>query len=274
MVAPEPNHLTAKPKIEFDEKEKEVSPKFDILYNNKTFSLQFVFSSDYIIIKLSQKEVIADSYYQLNLKLNDFFSLNRYFKVFENLKEIFTDLIELQQDKKIFIEKIDENYVTIKIELKVHNKNEIVNISLIKENYKQDMVFKNLVDEVNLIKLKYEKLENENKEIKEKLEELLKWKEKYKKDLDEVIKKNQIMKNLDSKIFKDAEEIEFLNNRIINNNQLLKDKTVKYELLYRASRDGEKTENFHSKCDNKGTTLIIIKTDKGLKFGGILKKIG
>ena len=77
MEAPESNPLTPKPKIEFDVKEKEVSPKFDILYNNKTFSLQFVFSGDYIIIKLSQKEVIADSYYQLNLKLNDFFSLNR-----------------------------------------------------------------------------------------------------------------------------------------------------------------------------------------------------
>ena len=278
MDAPEPNYLTPNPEIDYSKKENEISPNFDLLYDNKIFSLQFIISGDDIIIKLSQKGVILDSDYQLNLNLNDFFSLNRYFKVFDNLKEIFNDLIELQQDNKIIITKINENCVKMTIELKVHNKNEIVNISLIKENYNQDVIFKNLVNEFNLIKLKCEKLEKENKEIKEKVKELLKWKEEYKNEVKEKFgellkwkeeyENNLIMKNLDSKIFEKAEEIKFLNNRIINNDPSLKNKKVKYELLYRASRDGEKTGDFHKKCDNKGTTLIIIKTDKGLKFGG------
>ena len=43
----------------------------------------------------------------------------------------------------------------------------------------------------------------------------------------------------------------------------------KLELLYRASRDGDTGQKFHECCDNKsGGVLIIIKTDKNIKFGG------
>ncbi|GBB87675.1 hypothetical protein RclHR1_14160001 [Rhizophagus clarus] len=33
----------------------------------------------------------------------------------------------------------------------------------------------------------------------------------------------------------------------------------KFNLLYRANRDGNTAETFHSKCDNKGATIVIIK---------------
>jgi hypothetical protein len=39
-------------------------------------------------------------------------------------------------------------------------------------------------------------------------------------------------------------------------------------LLYRASRDGWKANDFHCKCDEKGDTLTIIKTSEGFIFGG------
>jgi hypothetical protein len=34
-------------------------------------------------------------------------------------------------------------------------------------------------------------------------------------------------------------------------------------LLYRGSRDGFSSDDFHPKCDNKGHTLVIIQTDRG-----------
>ena len=41
------------------------------------------------------------------------------------------------------------------------------------------------------------------------------------------------------------------------------------ELLYRATRDGDTGPKFHECCDNKsGGVLIIIQTDKNIKFGG------
>ncbi|POG76190.1 hypothetical protein GLOIN_2v1557573, partial [Rhizophagus irregularis DAOM 181602=DAOM 197198] len=33
----------------------------------------------------------------------------------------------------------------------------------------------------------------------------------------------------------------------------------KFNLLYRANRDGNTPEGFHAKCDNKGATIIVVK---------------
>jgi len=41
-----------------------------------------------------------------------------------------------------------------------------------------------------------------------------------------------------------------------------------WQLIYRASQDGFEATSFHSKCDNKPNTLIIIKTESGNIFGG------
>ena len=40
------------------------------------------------------------------------------------------------------------------------------------------------------------------------------------------------------------------------------------ELLYRGSRDGMKADSFHTKCDNKEKTIVLIHNDKGCIFGG------
>ena len=42
----------------------------------------------------------------------------------------------------------------------------------------------------------------------------------------------------------------------------------KWNLIYRASRDGFEAAKFHSKCDNKPNTLIVIKSTNGNIFGG------
>ena len=38
-------------------------------------------------------------------------------------------------------------------------------------------------------------------------------------------------------------------------------------LLYRGSRDGFEANDFHKNCDNKGSTLSIVKSNKGNIFG-------
>jgi len=44
------------------------------------------------------------------------------------------------------------------------------------------------------------------------------------------------------------------------------------ELLYRASRDGFDAKDFHSKCDNKGATVTVIKDVGGSVFGGFTEE--
>ena len=45
-------------------------------------------------------------------------------------------------------------------------------------------------------------------------------------------------------------------------------KLKEIKLLYRGSRDGFKAVNFHEKCNNKGETLVIIKSNDDYIFGG------
>jgi len=48
----------------------------------------------------------------------------------------------------------------------------------------------------------------------------------------------------------------------------LNGRNFKPELLFRKTRDGSSTNEFHNKCDNKGTTIVFIETTKGYKLGG------
>lgn len=41
-----------------------------------------------------------------------------------------------------------------------------------------------------------------------------------------------------------------------------------YELIFRASRDGFNSSDFHQKCDNRVNTVSIILTKNGRRFGG------
>jgi hypothetical protein len=41
-----------------------------------------------------------------------------------------------------------------------------------------------------------------------------------------------------------------------------------FELLYRASRDGWTTDDFHRCCDNRGPTLVVVRCSDGFVFGG------
>ena len=44
------------------------------------------------------------------------------------------------------------------------------------------------------------------------------------------------------------------------------------ELLFRGSRDGTTSNDFHKKCDNQGPTICLFKNDKDNIFGGFTKQ--
>ena len=45
-----------------------------------------------------------------------------------------------------------------------------------------------------------------------------------------------------------------------------------FNLLYKASEDKDKSSIFHKKCDQAQTTLVLIETKKGIRFGGFTKR--
>ena len=99
----------------------------------------------------------------------------------------------------------------------------------------------------------YEKLLNKYKELMKENEEL-------KQNIDKIFPFK-----MDSAIISNKNELFFIYNslRIYYYNS-----NIKLELLYRASRDGDNGKRFHELCDKKRGLLILIKTDKYIKFGG------
>ena len=109
---------------------------------------------------------------------------------------------------------------------------------------------------------------------KSEIQELKQWKEKYELELKQIIKikekeqnEDQLKKKINSVIIKDIKELDFLEKRLKSSSMLMK-KNVIYKLLFRATKDGNSPESFHQKCDNIKGTLTIIKTTKGMRFGG------
>jgi hypothetical protein len=74
---------------------------------------------------------------------------------------------------------------------------------------------------------------------------------------------------IDSKIV-NYDDIIFLKNRIKEIHPKIN--TINFNLVYRASEDGDKAADFHSKCDKIGPNITLIKTKKGYVFGGFTFK--
>ena len=75
---------------------------------------------------------------------------------------------------------------------------------------------------------------------------------------------------MDSKILENNKSYkDYLIEWLIKPNINLEKKNLKcIKLLYRGSRDNFKASTFHEKCDNKGETLVLIKSDQNYIFGG------
>ena len=60
-------------------------------------------------------------------------------------------------------------------------------------------------------------------------------------------------------------EYEFIENRLklAGNNR-----DIRYKLLYRASKDGDKAKTFHEKCNGIKGTLCLVETTDNIKLGG------
>lgn len=121
---------------------------------------------------------------------------------------------------------------------------------------------KNCKEEKELMKKNIQELKEENISMKKMINEL---NEKLNLFINNYkYKKENSFSNLkeESIIITKNEDIELINSWICAN------KNIKYKLLYRTSKDGDKASDFHRLCDNIGPTLTIGKTPGNYIFGG------
>ena len=150
--------------------------------------------------------------------------------------------------------------------------------------------------ELNELKMKVKELENLriqidqiNSQKKKKFKSLKKVVKSSKKEIEpntkissvkESKEKNTIIKsNINKKNISFEEKIEkaFVNGDIIHNVEELEmlvrkmnksSQKMTINLIYKATADSDKAEEFHKKCDKSKSTLILIETNKGKRFGG------
>ena len=235
-------------------------------------------------------------------------NLEKYSETFmvsiNELKELFEKMNEKKENLKIKIQKIftkirnELNNREEELLLEIDKKYEKIfcNENIIKECEKFSNKIKislergktigkdwNENDKLNSLIFDCINIENNIKEINKINENISKFKENKDKIIKFNLEDNEIDKFLETiKIFGDISFENKLDKIKIDSKIILKINDIKiiherlkqnfnnfeYNLIYRATRDGPKADDFNKKCNGKNNQLVILKTTKGLIFGG------
>ena len=261
------------------------SKDFKLLYKNKSFINKVSLSSDkkYIYIQINEDNNTL-YYYEIKLNFTELQKFDKIFKTCEDLEEAYASLILIFNNEKTIIKEINRNKLTIDIfilnlDTTYHEKK----IELLQKFKIKNMSIGDLYTQVNELKKTNIQLEKEIKDIKLENEKIKGDFNNFKNEMSELINelKNKINKlesnppiKLNSDIVK-LEDLDFVIERLkkvnlndSNQNINLNISNIVLVLLYRATKDGDDSKIFHLKCDDYKNTLVLVKTKKGLRFGG------
>jgi hypothetical protein len=273
------------PPLELTDNPKNIKNKekiFEINSNkNHKFNIVLKNKDPFLLIEASYDNSIQIEKYEEKHSL-EYIKKNKFFSYFETIDEILDELFPLIDNKKVSL--IEEaNNITLIIQLPTNKIKDIrFDIKQIEKNDKDKI--NELYNIIMNIKNENKILKEENKDLKKRIEnneneikKLIKRMEINENKVNEIEKENKKIldkkekeikiKNIDSKILTNYENIELINKRL-KYNEILAKKDINYKLLYRATRDGDDASIFHQKCDNKCQVLAVFKTTKGLIFGG------
>ena len=293
MEAAEPiQFITPKPQI--DNEKIDFIEELKAIKGNENYTIQFGLkeNKNELTIKVISENSKDIYYFQQSYTLYVLQNLSKIFALYETVKEIILFLKNL----KFEIEERNENLVLKFNAFLPDGKSKLIELELKKNLVDVNQVIKNLFEEIKFIKINMQKEKqdclnrelnykkeiknlnqyflnrelNYKKEISDLKEENKKlWNEinklKNSKEKNKIIEENKIY-NFDSKIIDSINKIDFILNYIRDNDKSFNFKEIK--LLYRGSRDGDRTKTCHQLCDNKRNILIIMQSDIGYIFGG------
>ena len=229
-----------------------------LTYDKKSFTIKFSVLLNKLEIFISNDSSLSLSY-KLSLRIDDFYKLNKYFKQFDTVEEIFNFIIGLEKlDQRINII-TEDKFVKLIITLPniskgiLYNNIEIMIPSV--EVKESDLIVKlcEKVEKISILELKFNYL----------FTVLNKKESDFDSYLQVRFNLHKYVKNLDSKII----TIDDLILPSLGIKKIL-NKTIKgVNLLYRASRDGDSTQ-FHNKCNGKLNTVTFVKAKNERRFGG------
>ena len=159
-----------------------------------------------------------------------------------------------------------------------HLRSKLEQMNSLKSQLSELNKYKMKAAEVDNLKLKVEELEKIKKKYEEQIKvykgklmnnkskpNIAKIKETQHEDEDEAEDEDDNSQSVTVKgdIIHDGNELELLIKKINKNNSKLT-----LNLLYKATADSDKAAAFHAKCDEAKSSLVLVETDKGKRFGG------
>ena len=289
MLNNEINSTSAPPRVNLNELPSKT-------FKLKDFELKIFQAENSIIVHVTENKDYSNTLYNAELSLDELVKLNRrIFRAFESIEDVFTEFFKTLGENNITIKK-EENKINLTIiceflgrkqEAKIilnpkkpsaeetipklcDKVKEIDSLNLIIDEQKKtiDKIKKEFNDYKNYAENKFKELEALIKKESENLKYNIEYNDGYYLNSDEINKYKvefpKFKKNVNSDIMKYFEL-----NLIETGIKKKQNKTIKkLTLLFRASRDGYSSSNFHSKCDGKVNTLILVKTTNSRRFGG------
>ena len=263
------------------------------------FDIELNCQNELLIIRINKQHLILQNFYEKTFSKQELDELNKYFLLFDNILEVFIKFVDLFKNN-LFKGELKEEEINLKVETI------LIDFSLIipkKESIEMNEFMKQINEENIELKRKIKELEKEKsqKQIEEIKPNIKNKKRQIKKkiiifllimfcfiQIITLAKLNKIIEKFNFKNEFFENNLKYLKDQIdeINDNSFyssiltsIDEKNmisnwinpftkIKYKLLFRASQDGDSMETFHEKCDNKGPTLILIKSKKGKRFGG------
>ena len=238
---------------------------FNLSYNTISYNFSFY---DINNEKIRINTISNDSKYENELNFIKFKELNKYFKMFDSLKELEDDLIGLNKSGKIEILNVSEKKIDICINvLKLDNNKFIIELYKVELNDK-DKINKLIKENEEIkkeLKLKDTKIISLEKEIQDLKNNFLNFKNnveerlKNVKDSESPIGTNLLSFNSD--IFLNQEENNLVLKQISSNIKSVK-------LLFSSKIDGNNINKLKDAYLNKPNLIFAVKTKKGRRFGG------
>ena len=247
----------------------EKKEEYKFLFNNRSFTVIIGMTEDKQYLNIQSKEEGVIAYlYENSLNLTELTQLDKQFRTCDDIEEAYKTMILIFKHQNNFIKDINDNKLILTINiLNLDNSFRETNIELLKKSQSTEIIIENLCKTILVLNENNIKLQNELNEVKEKV-----------RKLEDKIN-NEILCPIDSQIIKEKKDYDFIIERLkqvnlnqddnqINEGPQNNNRKITLKLLYRATKDGDNAKDFHLKCDKIKNNIIVIKTKKGLIFGG------
>ena len=259
--------ICLKPEEEIESKEYSLS-KDNIKYNIK-------------VIKTKLKLILSCIHYEFKSNIEELITISKLFNICKSIEEVYEFIINLFNNKKVFINEIIPNK-TLKLLFVIYNNikstEEKIEIVLYYNKYNKHIIINELYNKYNLLKNDFNKLQEENKSIKEQISKIFEEISSLKKENSELKKEiNNFktmpsippspvpnpQKNSNKKISKQTSKSQSkVKDKENNNNSSKKKENKKVKLDIDFNKETNDTENDLINMNNSQITLFKTNPNK------------